>query len=101
MLLNASHEKVWYPESVEEIASAVLFLAMIFTKLEIVVNVCVPRLKIHSKCTASLTAPLVNIAGCVIEDLKHRDQSIGVTIGTSDIGIGCAHISDRYSDTSR
>jgi hypothetical protein len=69
ILLDTSHEDVRNPKCIEQVASAVLFFTMILTKLQIIIDVGVPRLKIDSKGSATFSTTLVNIASCVIEDL--------------------------------
>lgn len=69
ILLDASHEDVGDPERVKEIASAVLFLTVIFAELEIVIDIGVPWLQINSESATSFSTTLVNITSSVIEDL--------------------------------
>lgn len=49
IFLYSFHEKIRDPESIEEITSSLLFLAVVLFKLKKVKNVCVPWLKIDGK----------------------------------------------------
>jgi hypothetical protein len=46
---------------------------VILPELKVVIDIDMPRLKIHSKRSLSLTATLVNKASGIIEDLEHGD----------------------------
>jgi hypothetical protein len=46
---------------------------VIFTELEIVIDICVPWLQIDCEGATSFATALVNITGSVIEDLEHGD----------------------------
>lgn len=76
VLLYPLHEEIGDPEGIEEVTGSIFLLTMVLPELKVVIDVSVPRLNIYSKCTSPLAAALVNIASCVIEDLKHRDQAV-------------------------
>ena len=99
--LDTSHKEIWDPESVEEITSSVLFLSVILTQLEVVVNISVPWLKVYREGSTALTTTLVNVAGSVIEDLKHGDEPVRVTICTTDVAVRRADVSNGATNASR
>jgi hypothetical protein len=74
---------------------------VILSQLEVIVNIGMPRLKVHSEGATTFSTTLVNIASGVIEDFQHRDKAIGVSIGASNVGVWSADICDCYSYTSR
>ena len=43
---------------------------------------------------------LINVAGGVVEDAQHRDDSVAHSIGTANIRVRCADIVNGEADTS-
>ena len=59
-----------------------------------------PGLKINGEGSLAFTATLVNKASCVIENFKHRDQAICITVSSSDIAIDTANIRNSETNTT-
>mmetsp|Transcript_1050 Transcript_1050/g.3271 ORF Transcript_1050/g.3271 Transcript_1050/m.3271 type:complete len:273 (-) Transcript_1050:81-899(-) len=70
------HEKVRCPQRVEEIPGSRLLFSMVFSEVDKVEDVCMPRLQVDCECTLSLAAALVNIPRGVVEDAQHRHNAI-------------------------
>ena len=51
-----------------------------------------PRLKIHSEGSLSLTTALVDEAGSVIEDLEHGYEAVSVSVGPADVTVYATHV---------
>jgi hypothetical protein len=90
--LDSLHEEVRHPQSIEKISSAHLLLTVIFPELKEVIDVDMPRLKIHSEGSLSLTATLVDEASSVIEHLKHGYEAISISVGAANVAVNTADI---------
>jgi hypothetical protein len=85
VLLDTLHEKIGDPKSQEEVASADLLLTVVLSKIKELEDVRVPGLKVDSESTRSLVATLVNVTSSVVENTQHGNDTVGSTVGTSDI----------------
>lgn len=59
-----------------------------------------PRFEVDCKRSLSLTATLVDVSCCVIEDFKHRNKAVAVTICTSDVTITCSNSVNGKTNTT-
>ena len=75
-------------------------LAMILSKLKEVVDVNVPRLKIHSEGSLSLTAALVYEASSVIEDLEHGYEAVSISISSADVAVDATYVGNCEAHTA-
>ena len=98
---DSLHEEVGDPEGVEKVAGAVFLSAVVFAKLQEFINVCMPWLKVDSKCAFALTAPLVHIPSRVIVDLEHGHQAILVPICPRYVRILRPNAVHSKADTTR
>ena len=57
IFLDALHEKVRNPETVEEVPRALLLFAVVLLQLEEVKDVRMPGLEVHREATLALAAP--------------------------------------------
>ena len=89
---NSFHKQIRHPECIEKISSTHLFFAVIFPELKKIIDIYMPRLKINSEGALSLTATLVNKAGCVIEDFEHGNEAISVPVCSTDVTIDATNI---------
>lgn len=46
-----------------------------------------PGLKVDGEGALSLATALVNVAGCIIVDLEHGDETITVAVGSTNIAV--------------
>lgn len=51
-----------------------------------------PRLKVNSEGSLSLTTALVNEAGSVIEDLEHGHEAVGISVGPADVTVDATDV---------
>ena len=58
ILLDALHEEIRDPESVEEVAGALLLLTVVLTQVEEIEDVAVPRLDVNGECAGTFVATL-------------------------------------------
>ena len=65
---------------------------MILSELKEVIDVNVPRLKIHSEGSLSLAAALVNETGSIIEDLEHGYEAVGISVGSADVAVDATYV---------
>jgi len=62
-----------------------LFLAEVFSDLNEVKDVGVPRLKVYCKGAFSFPASLIDITGCVVVNSKHGYESVWLAIASWNI----------------
>ena len=72
---------------------------MILSKLKEVINVNMPRLKIHSKGSFPLAAALVYEAGSVIEDLEHGYEAVCISVGSADVTVNSTYVGNCEAHT--
>ena len=75
VLFNSLHEKIWDPESVEQVTSPVLLSSIVFTELKEFIDVWVPWLKINCKSSFP-SSTLINIPRSVVINFKHRNKAV-------------------------
>lgn len=97
---DSLHEEVRHPECIEKISSTLFLLAMILSELKEVIDVNVPRLKIHREGSLSLTAALVNEAGSVIEDLEHGYEAVGISVGSTNVAVDATYVGNCKAHTA-
>ena len=85
VLFHTLHEQVGCPEGVEQIAGALLLLAVVLAQIEEVEDVRVPWLDVHGKGTLALSTSLVHVACRVVEDAEHGDDAVGRSVGAFDV----------------
>ena len=85
ILLHTTHEQIWGPESVEQIAGSHLFFSVILAKVEIFEHIGMPRLKVDGERAWSFVAALIDVACRIVEDAKHGGQAIGRAICATNI----------------
>src|SRR6266568_1126843 len=78
-------QKIGNPESIEKIASAGFFLSMVFSEVEEFKNVSVPWLDIDREGAGTLVATLVHITSRGVIGSQHGHDSVGITIGSSNV----------------
>ena len=76
ILHQSLHEEIRHPYSVEQVSGPVLLFAVILLQLEEIEDVCMPWLEVDGERAFSLASTLVNISGCLIENLEHRQQAV-------------------------
>lgn len=59
-----------------------------------------PRLQVDCEGAFTFAASLVNISGSVVEDLKHWDESIAVTIGAADVTFRSSYAVNSQTDSA-
>jgi len=72
VLLDAAHEQVGYPQSIEKIAGSLFFFARVLPAIQEIEHVGVPRFEVDGKSTGSLKRTQV------IREIikKHRDKGL-------------------------
>jgi hypothetical protein len=73
---------------------------MILPQLQEVIDIAMPGLKVNSEGSLAFTATLIDKASCVIENLKHWDQAICITISASDVAVDAANIRNSETDST-
>jgi hypothetical protein len=94
------HKKVRHPKGIKEVSRTLFLFTMIFLELKEIKDVCMPGLKVDGKGTLTLPTTLVNIPGCLIEHLKHGNQTIGYSIGAFDVRTGRPNAVHSQANTS-
>jgi hypothetical protein len=100
VLFNTLHEKIRDPEGQEQVAGADLLLTVVLSEIKELEDISVPRLKVDGKSTRSLVTTLVDVAGSVVEDTKHRNNTVGCTVGTSNVGASGTDSVDVETNTT-
>mmetsp|Transcript_85769 Transcript_85769/g.191778 ORF Transcript_85769/g.191778 Transcript_85769/m.191778 type:complete len:753 (-) Transcript_85769:7-2265(-) len=101
VLLDAAHEEVGHPEAVEEVARALLLLAVVLPHLQEVEDVRVPGLQVHGEGALALAAALVHVARGLVEVPEHGHQAVAVAVGAADVGALRANVGDGHADAAR
>ena len=78
-------QKIRNPESIEEIASANFFLAVVLAEVKELKDIRVPWLEVDSEGTRTLVASLVDIASSGIIGTQHGHDTIRVPISASNV----------------
>lgn len=68
ILIHALHEDIGDPESREKIAGAHFFFAVVFSQVQKLEDVRMPRLQINSQAALPLAPALVDVARRIVED---------------------------------
>lgn len=97
---HALHEQVGRPEGEKQVAGAHLFLAVVLFQIQEVEDVGVPGLQVNGESALALAAPLVHVAGRVVEHLEHGHEAVGGTVGAFDVGAGGAHVVHGQPDAA-
>jgi len=79
-------QKVWDPESVEEIAGANFFFAVILSEVQEFEDVGVPWFNVDRKSSGSLVATLIDITGRGVVGTKHGHNTVRVSVRASNVG---------------
>src|SRR6056300_532570 len=98
--LDPLHEKVRNPKGGEKVSATSLLVTLVESQFKEVHDIRVPWLLIHGDRTFTTTS-LVHIACRSVEDPKHWDDTIGLTVCTSDTGLVTTNVVDVHSDTTR
>ena len=98
--LDSLHEEVRNPKGVEEITGSVLLITVVFSELEEVVDISMPRLEVDSKGAFTLATTLVDVTCSVIVNLEHGDETITISIGAANVTFACTDIMDCKANTT-
>lgn len=74
------------PKGIEEVTGADFFFPVILPQVEEIKHISVPGFEIDGESTRALVATLVHVACGSIIRSKHWHYTIGVAIGTGDVG---------------
>ena len=99
-MLDSLHEEIGNPESEEEISRSNFFLSVILSEIEEFENVGMPGFDVDGECSRSLVSSLIDVSSGVVEDSEHGDDSIGVTVRSSDVGSGSTNVVNAESDST-
>lgn len=61
---------------------------MVLAEVQELKNIGVPRLQVDGKSTWTLVSSLVHISGSVVEHPEHGNNTVGGTVGTTNVGAG-------------
>ena len=73
---------------------------MVLSELKEVIDIHVPGLEVNSKGSLSLTATLVDKAGSVIEDLKHRNESVSISVGSANVAVDSTNVRNCQANST-
>ena len=99
ILLHSLHKQVRNPQPVEQVTGTLILIASVQLQAQELLDVCVPRLEIHSKRTIAL-ATLIHILRSIIEDLQHRSQTSRLAVGALDIRTTRTDVVNRQAHTA-
>ena len=85
------HEQVWDPVSRIHVMCTTTLVTGVFSELEEILDIQVPRLKVRAHRALTLTA-LVNGNRGVVSDLEERNNSLAASVGSLDSGAGGANV---------
>jgi hypothetical protein len=86
------HEEVGNPQRIEKISRSDFLLAVVLSELKKVIDIHVPRLEVYSEGSLSFAATLVDKAGSVIEDFKHWDQSVSISVRAANVAVNSSNV---------
>ena len=80
--------------------STVADLPVIFSQIEELQDIRMPRLKVDGKCSRTFVPSLVNVLGGVVENTQHWDNAIAHAVGTRNVRATGANVVDVETDTA-
>ena len=78
-------QEVGNPESVEQVTSTNLFLAVVLAEVDELKDISMPGLEVYGESARTLVTTLVDIASGGVVRTEHRDDTVGVAISTGDV----------------
>ena len=90
--LDTFHEQVRNPEGVEQVTGAVGLVTVVLSEVQKGEDIGVPWLEVDGNTSLALTTSLIDIAGSVVEDTKHRDDSVGSSVGSTNVGLASTNV---------
>jgi hypothetical protein len=100
VLFDTLHEKIRDPKGKEQVASANFLLTVVLSEIKELEDIRVPGLEVDGESTRSLVSTLVDIAGSVVEDTQHGNDTVGSTVGSGDVGASGTNAVDVQADTT-
>ena len=73
---------------------------MVFSKVQEIKNISMPRFDVNSKGTFSFAPALVHVTRRIIKDAQHGNNTVGGTIGPFDVRSCSPNVVDRQSNSS-
>jgi hypothetical protein len=78
-------QEIRNPQSIKEITSTTLLLAVVLPQVEELEDVGMPRLEVDGERSRPFVTALVNIAGGGVVCTEHRHDAVRVSIGASNV----------------
>ena len=100
VLFDTLHEEIGDPESEEEITGTNFLLSVILSKVEEFENVCVPRFEVDSESSWTFVSSLIDVTSRVVVNTEHGDDTVRVTVGSSDVRTSRTNVVNRETDPS-
>lgn len=99
-LLYALHEEIGDPKGEEQVTSTDLLLAMVLAQVEEFKNVGVPRFEVNREGSRALVASLIDVAGRVVVDSEHGNDTVRIAVGSRNVGSGSADVVNAETDAA-
>ena len=80
VVADRSHEGRRYPEGVEQIPGAHVFVAVVLLQVQEVLDVSVPWLDIDGDAAVSFSSTLVHVSGGHVEHAQHRYKAVARSV---------------------
>lgn len=98
--LDTLHEQVWHPHGIEQISGAIRLVSVVLAQIQKVINIRVPRFQVHGNGSLALAASLIHIASRIVKDSQHGHDSVGRSVGSTNITLAGTDVVNGESDSS-